>query len=70
MEWVLGHMEDANFNEPLSQPSEAAPAQASTIGAVAADPDSVMMLISMGFTDTQAAAALKVSLLSWQYSQD
>lgn len=73
MEWVLGHMEDANFNEPLPQPSEAAaPAQASTAGAAdsgpAADPESVMMLVSMGFTDTQAAAALKVSLHAYSPS--
>lgn len=59
MEWVLSHMEDDNFNEPLSQPSEsAAPAQAPTSGP-AADPETVMMLVSMGFTDSQAAAALK-----------
>ena len=66
MEWVLSHMEDANFNDPLSEPSQAA-AQASTTGAAAAppaaaDPESVMMLVSMGFTDQQAAAALKVSI--------
>lgn len=64
MEWVLSHMEDANFNDPLSEPSQA-PLQASTTGAAAAapasaDPDSVVMLVSMGFTDQQAAAALKV----------
>lgn len=64
MEWVLTHMEDANFNDPLSEPSQAPP-HASTSGAAeaapaAADPESVMMLVSMGFTDQQAAAALKV----------
>ncbi|KAL0051048.1 hypothetical protein WJX82_001112 [Trebouxia sp. C0006] len=64
MEWVLGHMEDANFNEPMSQPSEtAAPSQTSAAGSAsagpAADPETVMMLVSMGFTDAQAAAALK-----------
>ena len=64
MEWVLSHMEDANFNEPLSQPAEAA-GQASQSGAAqnaaaAADPESVMMLVSMGFSNQQAAAALKV----------
>lgn len=64
MEWVLSHMEDANFNDPIAEPSQAAP-QASATGAVeappaAADPESVMMLVSMGFTNQQAAAALKV----------
>jgi hypothetical protein len=65
MEWVLGHMEDPNFNEPMSQPSEtAAPSQAGSASAgPAADPETVMMLVSMGFTDAQAAAALKVSML-------
>ena len=68
MAWVLGHMEDPNFNEPMSQPSEtAAPSQASAAGSAsarpAADPETVMMLVSMGFTDAQAAAALKVSML-------
>lgn len=66
MEWVLSHMEDANFNDPIAEPSQTAP-QASTTGAAeapptAADPESVMMLVSMGFTDQQAAAALKVKL--------
>ena len=55
MNWVLGHMEDAAFNDPL-------PHSSSPDGAPegAADPESVMMLVSMGFTDQQAAAALKV----------
>ena len=65
MEWVLGHMEDADFNEPLRDPSATAQtAPASTSGPApeaAADPESLMMLASMGFTDVQAAAALKVS---------
>ncbi|KAL3152058.1 hypothetical protein ABBQ32_001169 [Trebouxia sp. C0010 RCD-2024] len=74
MEWVLTHMEDANFNEPLSEPSQAPP-QASTSGAAeaapaAADPDSVMMLVSMGFTDQQAAAALKACHGSLERSAD
>ena len=65
MEWVLGHMEDADFNEPLPDPSATAqPAPASTSSPApeaAADPESLMMLASMGFTDVQAAAALKVN---------
>ena len=61
MEWVLGHMEDADFNEPLPDPSAAAQPSAAPAAEAAADPESVMMLVSMGFTDVQAAAALKVS---------
>ena len=65
MEWVLGHMEDADFNEPLPDSSAAAPPGPASTSApaseAAADPESVMMLASMGFTDVQAAAALKVS---------
>lgn len=55
MNWVLGHMEDADFNDPL-------PNASSSDGAPegAADPESIMMLVSMGFTDQQATAALKV----------
>lgn len=61
MEWVLGHMEDADFNEPLPDPSAAAQPSTAPAAEAAADPESVMMLVSMGFTDVQAAAALKVS---------
>lgn len=65
MEWVLGHMEDADFNEPLPDPSASAQSGLASTSAPAAqapaDPESVMMLASMGFSDQQAAAALKVS---------
>ena len=55
MEWVLSHMGDDDFNEPLEAPAAtAAPA------GPAPDKDSLVMLSSMGFTETQAAAALKV----------
>lgn len=50
MEWVLSHMEDPGFNDPLEQQT-APPAQAS---ASAADPASVDMLQQMGFTQAQA----------------
>lgn len=63
MEWVLSHMEDANFNDPLSEPSQASTTGAAEAPPTAADPEAVMMLVSMGFTDQQAAAALKVSSL-------
>ncbi|KAK9828649.1 hypothetical protein WJX72_001313 [[Myrmecia] bisecta] len=57
MEWVLGHMEDADFNDPLPAPSATTAAAAG--GSPEANPESVMMLTSMGFTDQQAGAALK-----------
>ena len=56
MEWVLGHMEDADFNDPM--PSAGAAAAAG--GAKAADPEQVSMLEGMGFSEEQAKAALMV----------
>ena len=53
---------NADFNDPLPDPSSAPPpASASAAGAAsaAANPESVAMLTSMGFSDTQAAAALQ-----------
>lgn len=53
MEWVLSHMEDPDFNEPLpaSSSSQApAPQQSSQ---KAADPEQVSMLGAMGFTPQQ-----------------
>ena len=58
MEWVLAHMEDADFNDPLPSPA-AAPSAQTAGGAGGADAESVALLSSMGFTDAQAAAALK-----------
>ena len=52
MEWVFGHMEDADFNDPVPAAAAAA-AGAAVAGAGAAaapNPESVMMLTSMGFT--------------------
>ena len=62
MEWVLAHMEDADFNDPLPSPAAGGGAQtaAESSGAGGADPKSVVLLSSMGFTDAQATAALKV----------
>ena len=54
MEWVLAHMEDVDFNDPLPDPSAA-----SEPATVASDPESVTMLTSMGFDETAANAALK-----------
>ncbi len=65
MEWVLQHMEDPDFNDPLPDPAASTPAPSTPAGAgvapAAANPESVAMLTSMGFNDTQAAAALQVS---------
>lgn len=55
MQWVLSHMDDDNFNEPLEAPAAAAAPEGP-----APDKDSLVMLVSMGFTESQAAAALKV----------
>jgi len=50
MNWVMSHMEDADFNDPPTAPGGGATA--------AANQESVMMLCSMGFTDAHAEAAL------------
>jgi len=55
MEWVFAHMEDADFNEPLPDPSELPSVSAPS----AVNPESVMMLTSMGFGEDAAEAALK-----------
>jgi len=59
MEWVLAHMEDADFNDPLPSPAAGGDTQQAA-EAGAGDPESVALLSSMGFTDAQATAALKV----------
>jgi len=61
MEWVLAHMEDTDFNDPLPSPAAGGGAQQAAAEAGGADPESVALLSSMGFTDAQATAALKVS---------
>ena len=53
MEWVLAHMDDQDFNDPLPAPAPAAGAAAGPSIAKAADPDSLAMLTSMGFTSEQ-----------------
>ena len=57
MEWVLSHMEDADFNDPLPAPPAVAAAQdgarSGASSAPAPDPESVAMLSSMGFTSDQ-----------------
>lgn len=49
MDWVLSHMQDPDFNEPL-------PTASSSLGpAYKPDPESLVMLTSMGFTDRQVS---------------
>jgi ubiquitin carboxyl-terminal hydrolase 5/13 len=55
-EWVFAHMEDPDFNDPVI-PVEAASAEVPS--AEGPNPESLMMLTSMGFTEVHAAAALK-----------
>ncbi len=60
MEWVLGHMEDADFDQPLPEPVSQAAAATAEPGEEE-DPEKVAMLGGMGFSDLHAKAALKVS---------
>ena len=53
MEWVLQHMEDADFNDPIDQPGPTAS------GGAAVSAESVAMLEGMGFTKKHAEKALK-----------
>lgn len=53
MAWILEHMEDADFNDPPAAPGAQAAAPAA-----AADPNSVAMIIAMGFNEEQAKHAL------------
>ncbi|KAK9828336.1 hypothetical protein WJX74_009732 [Apatococcus lobatus] len=64
MDWVLQHMEDPDFNDPLSDPAATPAAQgpsapAAGAASAAANPESVAMLTSFGFNDVQASAALQ-----------
>ena len=56
MEWVLSHMEDPDFNTPLPSPS--AHAAAEYTPGYTPDPESLVMLSSMGFTEQQARPPL------------
>eukprot|EP00955_Chlamydomonas_euryale_P052472 355165-Chlamydomonas_euryale.AAC.3 len=62
MEWVLQHMEDPDFADPLPDPSAAAApaAPAGDGGDAAVDSDKVSMLEAMGFNAEHARAALTV----------
>ncbi|KAH8203820.1 hypothetical protein TruAng_001997 [Truncatella angustata] len=55
MEWLFGHMEDPDIDDPLV----VAPAGASSGGATADDPAKIEMLTGMGFSVPQARKGLK-----------
>jgi len=54
-EWIFAHMQDADFNDPPS--TESAPAQGS--GGPEVNPETVMMLTSMGFSEEHVRAVLE-----------
>ncbi|CAJ2503181.1 Uu.00g105750.m01.CDS01 [Anthostomella pinea] len=53
MEWLFGHMEDPDIDEPLVV------ATAGSGDSAAADPEKIDMLVAMGFSTLQARKALK-----------
>jgi len=65
--WYFEHSEDPDINDPVPAPGAAGAVAADTSGA---DPDSVAMLVSMGFSDAHAAAALKACANSVERAAD
>ncbi|CAN0037670.1 unnamed protein product, partial [Ectocarpus sp. 13 AM-2016] len=62
MNWVLEHMGDADFNDPLPAPgASTGTSAAAASGDAAPDPEALMMLVSLGFTERQASGALKAT---------
>jgi ubiquitin carboxyl-terminal hydrolase 5/13 len=64
MNWIFEHMEDADFNDPPVLPSAGGASAAAAAGAaavVSVDPEAMMMLTSMGYTEGQVAAALQAT---------
>ncbi|KAI5458915.1 hypothetical protein BGZ63DRAFT_426230 [Mariannaea sp. PMI_226] len=53
MEWLFGHMEDPEIDDPLDLGAE------STAGSTSVDPEKIQMLGAMGFEAPQAKKALK-----------
>lgn len=60
MNWVLEHMEDADFNDPPVVASTTVPAPSSTTTSAkpSVNEESLLMLTSMGYTTEQCTAAL------------
>ncbi|GLC48552.1 hypothetical protein PLESTB_000110300 [Pleodorina starrii] len=69
MEWLLGHLEDPDINDPLPELTQAAGA-APAGGAAAPDPEKLSSLTSMGFSETHAAAALQACSGSLERAAD
>lgn len=62
MTWVLEHMDDANFNDPVE--TEVAATVGGSLGAPAEEAvsvDGVDTLCAMGYTSSQAMAALRAT---------
>eukprot|EP00045_Choanoeca_perplexa_P006828 m.59157 g.59157 ORF g.59157 m.59157 type:complete len:789 (+) comp13807_c0_seq1:139-2505(+) len=57
MNWIFAHMEDADFATPFVVPGS----EPAAAGGAEADPEAVMMIVSMGFTEPQAKKALKAT---------
>lgn len=57
MNWVMEHMEDADFAEPFVMPG----AKKSSSSTFIPNEEALMMIISMGFTKEQATKALKAT---------
>lgn len=68
--WVMSHMGDSDFNDPLPAPAAAAAPAASAPAAAVVDPASVEMLTAMGFTAVQARAALTATSGSLERAAD
>ena len=76
MEWVLAHMGDADFNDPLPAHDAAAGPGAAASAPAAADPEKVALLEGMGFSARAAAAALRAThgalerAADWLFTRD
>ena len=60
MDWVLGHMEDANFNDPIQAVDNAKSSQAPQSTEYIANAEMLVMLTSMGFTERQVHAFVAI----------
>lgn len=60
MNWIFEHMEDPDFNDPPTAVQNA-PGAVAAGAAVGVDPEAMMMLTSMGYTEAQVGAALQAT---------